>query len=98
MPGEPAAVVPRPAAHFLDETVLRGLWFRHEGKDEIEPQGRPRRYVYGSGLAAADVNGDGWDDLVLASGDRISILRSAATSRSSVRSPDGQRISRPSTR
>jgi hypothetical protein len=66
--------VPVPVAHFFDETLERGLWFQHEGRDKLDPSGEPRRYVYGSGIAAADVNGDGWDDLLLASGGRLDLF------------------------
>jgi len=67
--------VPAPRAHFFDETLERGLWFHHEGRDKLDPKGTPRRYVYGSGIAAADVDADGWDDLVLASGGRLDLFR-----------------------
>ncbi|MEM7409392.1 MAG: VCBS repeat-containing protein [Myxococcota bacterium] len=70
---DPYVVVPAPSAHFFDETPLRGLWFRHEGKDKRDLQGQPRRYVYGSGIAATDLDGDGWDDLILATGERIEV-------------------------
>ena len=70
---ESFVVVPAPTAHFFDETPLRGLWFRHEGKEKRDLEGQPRRYVYGSGIAAVDLDADGWDDLVLATGDRIEI-------------------------
>ena len=66
--------VPAPRAHFFDETLERGLWFHHKGRDKIDPAGKPRRYVYGSGIAAADVNADGWDDLLLASGGRLDLF------------------------
>ena len=72
---EPAVVVPRPAVQFADEGLLRGLWHRHEGKDKIDPQGQPRRYVYGSGVAVLDADGDGWEDLLFASGDRLELFR-----------------------
>ncbi len=70
----PWVEVPAPSAHFFDEALERGLWFRHEGRDKLDPNGKPRRYVYGSGIAAADVNADGWDDLVLASGGRLDLF------------------------
>jgi hypothetical protein len=74
----PWVEIPVPSTHFFDETLERGLWFRHRGRDKIDPAGKPRRYVYGSGIAAADVNADGWDDLVLASGGRLDLFLNEA--------------------
>lgn len=64
---------PIPPTWFEDEALARGLWYQHEGKPKLDPEGTPRRYVFGSGAAAADVNDDGWEDLVLVSGDRIEL-------------------------
>jgi hypothetical protein len=72
-PPTPLEEATAPAARFADEAAARGLWFRHRGVDKLDPDGNPRRYVYGSGVAAADVNGDGWDDVVFANGDRIEL-------------------------
>ena len=65
---------PRPGAFFYDESQLRGLWFRHQGKPIAGPDGEPNRYVFGSGVAAADLDGNGFDDVVLASGGRIELF------------------------
>jgi len=71
----PARSVPAPSSYFVDEASLRGLWLRHEGKDKLDPEGRPRRYVYGSGVAALDVDADGWDDLLFARGGGLELFR-----------------------
>jgi hypothetical protein len=66
--------VPAPRAYFVDETTLRGLWFRHETRRVPDPNGEPQRFIYGSGVAASDVNGDGWTDAILLAGDRIELF------------------------
>jgi len=70
----PLVTVPVPAARFADETQFRGLWFKHEPRSVIDPHGRPQMYIYGSGVAVADLDDDGWDDLILLSGDRVEIF------------------------
>jgi len=67
-------VDPVPTARFVDDTQLRGLWFQHESRKIEDLHGVPQRFVYGSGVAASDVDGDGWDDLLLLSGDRIELF------------------------
>lgn len=65
---------PIPAARFVDDTRLRGLWFQHESRLIKDPNGVPQRFIYGSGVAASDVDGDGWVDVLLLSGDRIELF------------------------
>lgn len=74
----PALEVPRPATFFYDEARLRGLWFEHRGKPVPAADGTPKRYVFGSGVAAADLDGNGFDDVVLAQGDRIELFLNEA--------------------
>lgn len=71
---DPLFEVPVPSAHFSDETALRGLWFRHETRLVPDPHGKPQRFIYGSGVAASDVNGDGWTDVILLAGDTIELF------------------------
>ena len=76
-PDEPARAIPVPGSYFVDEAGLRGLWVRHRGKDKLDPEGRPRRYVYGAGVAALDFDGDGWDDVLFAQGGGLELFRNA---------------------
>ena len=71
----PLEVIPVPRARFADETQMRGLWFKHEPRSIIDPQGEPQMYIYGSGVAVVDLDKDGWDDLLLLSGDRIEVFQ-----------------------
>ena len=71
----PLAIIPVPEAGFVDETQMRGLWFKHEPRSIIDPQGEPQMYIYGSGIAVVDLDNDGWDDLLLLSGDRIGVFQ-----------------------
>ena len=67
-------VDPVPPGHFVDDTQLRGLWFQHESRQIEDLHGVPQRFIYGSGVAATDFDGDGWDDVLLLSGDRIELF------------------------
>jgi hypothetical protein len=69
----PISEASTPPSWFVEEAQSRGLWFRHQGKDKLDPGGIPRRFVYGSGAAAADINEDGWDDVILVAGDRVEL-------------------------
>jgi hypothetical protein len=75
---EPAHVVAAPSSGFRDEARLRGLWFVHEEKPPPAPAGEPRRYPFGSGVAAIDLDHDGFDDVLLATGRRIELFRNEA--------------------
>ena len=70
----PMRDVPRPSSFFYDEAQLRGLWFTHEERQVLTPEGERKRYIYGSGVAASDVDGDGWDDVLIARGDRVELF------------------------
>ena len=71
----PLEVIPVPKARFVDETQMRGLWFKHEPRSIDDPQGEAQMYIYGSGIAVVDLDGDSWDDLILLHGDRIEIFQ-----------------------
>ncbi len=71
---EPALVLPRPATYFADETTARGLWFRHESAKVPDPNGEPRRFIYGSGVAVFDADGDDWSDVLLIAGNTIELF------------------------
>ena len=43
---------------------LKTRWFE-------DPSGVSRRYVLGSGVAVADVDGNGWEDVVLVNAERV---------------------------
>ncbi len=73
-PPTPMAVAPRPPSHFVDEAALRGLWFQHEAAEVPDARGEPQKFVYGSGVAAADFDADGWDDVLLLKRDRIELF------------------------
>lgn len=70
----PLETIPVPEARFADETQHRGLWFKHEPRSVIDRHGRQQMYIYGSGIAVVDLNADGWEDLVLLSGDRVEVF------------------------
>ena len=63
-----------PASYFYDEARLRGLWFTHEEKPLLGLDGEPRRYVFGSGLAAVDLDENGYDDVLIASGGHVELF------------------------
>jgi hypothetical protein len=65
---------PMPPVRFVDETLLRGLWFQHQAAEITDAQGRPQKFIYGSGAAAIDVDADGWDDVVLLRGRHIELF------------------------
>ena len=71
---EAARVPERPAVTYADEARLRGLWFQHESRPTYGPDGQPHRYVFGSGAAASDLDGNGYDDVLLASNGRIELF------------------------
>jgi hypothetical protein len=58
----------------VDEARLRGLWFEHEAGALVGPDGREHRHVFGSGVAAGDLDGNGFDDVLIASGHRIELF------------------------
>ncbi|MGH0030734.1 MAG: FG-GAP-like repeat-containing protein [Myxococcota bacterium] len=73
-PPTPLRETPRPGAFFFDEATLRGLWFQHEAGSVEATHREPQRHVFGSGVAASDVDGDGWDDVFLLSAHRIELF------------------------
>ena len=70
----PALVPAMPAVTFVDEARLRGLWFEHHSEMTPGPDGKPHRYVFGSGVAASDIDGNGFDDVLIASGHRVELF------------------------
>jgi len=72
-PGE-IEETPRPRAFFYDESRLRGLWFAHESRSLPGPDGKRNEYVFASGVAAADLDGNGYDDVILATDARIDLF------------------------
>jgi len=72
---EPLRVIPAPGTHFVDEAQLRGLHFLHSASKIEDPKGREQTFIYGSGVAAADFDDDGWDDVLLLREDRIELYR-----------------------
>jgi hypothetical protein len=70
----PVRAAPVPSAHFENEALRRGLWFRHESAKVPDAKGEPQRFVYGSGVAAPDVDGNGWADVILLTGDRVELF------------------------
>jgi hypothetical protein len=71
---EPAREIPVPPVHFVDETLLRGLRFDHATPRIVDANGTPQRFIYGSGVAAVDVDRDGWTDVLLLSDDRVELF------------------------
>jgi hypothetical protein len=71
---DPAREPARPSVAFVEEARLRGLWFEQRSGATPGPDGEPRRYVFASGVAASDLDGNGFDDVLLASGDRIELF------------------------
>jgi enediyne biosynthesis protein E4 len=85
--GDPARILERPApaatgSHFTDVTAGSGLDFRHVTADWLS---HFRRYgsiaptFSGSGAAAADVDGDDWEDIVLCGGLGCALYRADRT-------------------
>jgi hypothetical protein len=71
---EPAEEPASPPVHFVEEARLRGLWFEPSEGATPGPDGELRRYVFAAGLAASDVDGNGFDDVLLAGGGRIELF------------------------
>ncbi len=63
-----------PGPRFVDETAARGLAFTHVERWHPDRDGVRRRYVFGSGPSVADVDGDGWEDIVLVGGDHVELF------------------------
>lgn len=61
--------------HFREESIERGLVFVHRPRLVPDRKGTMRRFFPGSGIAAGDVDGDGWTDLVVTDGSRIHLYR-----------------------
>ena len=70
----PVRVAPTPGTHFVDEAQLRGLHFQHAASRVPDANGTPKTFIYGSGVAASDVDNDGWDDVLLLREDRIELF------------------------
>jgi hypothetical protein len=71
---EPALEPATPAVSFVEEARLRGLWFEHASGTLPSAEGEPRRYVFGSGVAASDLDGNGFDDVLIASSARVELF------------------------
>ncbi len=71
---EPPLEPARPAVSFVEEARLRGLWFEHVSGATPGPDGEPQRYVFGSGVAASDVDGNGFDDVLIAHGGAVELF------------------------
>ena len=71
---DPAQVPELPSVSYADEARLRGLWFQHESRPTYGPDGKPHRYVFGAGVAVTDLDGNGFDDVLLASNARIELF------------------------
>jgi len=71
---EPAVEPALPAVSFVEEARLRGLWFEQQSGATPGPDGEPHRYVFAAGVAASDLDGNGYDDVLLASSDRIELF------------------------
>ena len=69
--GGKIAEVSAPGPRFVDETARRGISFRYVERWTPDAGGVPRRQIFASGPAVGDVDGNGWDDVVLVNGDRI---------------------------
>jgi len=63
-----------PGPRFVNEAAERGLDFRHVTRWHDDPSGVSRRHVHGSGAAVDDVDGNGWEDVVLVNSDRIELF------------------------
>jgi hypothetical protein len=70
---DPPRIPALPAVRYVDEARLRGLWFEHSSRPTYGPDGTPHRYVFGAGAAASDLDGNGFDDVLLATNARIEL-------------------------
>ena len=62
------------ATVFAEEATARGLIARNRSRGTPDRSGVLRTYVGSAGVAVADVDGDGTDDLLMLSGDRMRLF------------------------
>ncbi len=77
--GEDEAIAAAPpAGDFVDVTAASGITFRHRSSEWISRFRREAGVLptfSGGGVSAADVDGDGWEDLVFCGGDGCALYR-----------------------
>ncbi|MEM7168017.1 MAG: VCBS repeat-containing protein [Planctomycetota bacterium] len=69
-----STLLPSAPIRYADEAKQRGIVFDHKEGQLPDPQGVARRYVLGAGAAVTDLDGNGWEDVILASATEVSVF------------------------
>jgi hypothetical protein len=72
--GAQSVEIEAPGPRFEDQAAQRGLVFKQKTRQFVDPSGTSRRYVLGSGVAVADVDGNGWDDVALINAQAVELF------------------------
>jgi FG-GAP-like repeat len=64
-----------PGPAYADETTQRGLVFHQTSRGVVDRGGVVQSYLAGSGLALGDIDGDGYDDVLMVGGGELRLFR-----------------------
>ena len=68
------SVISQSAVRFVEQAAARGLVATSRSRGQINRSGKSQVYLGSSGVAVGDIDGDGLDDVLLLSGDRLRLF------------------------